>query len=107
MATLTHTSLPKSFASGNVREWLTRFDICSDANGWDEKVKALKLPTLLEGEALVTWLDQRRRKNYNGIADHLNHIFFFMCFMTFILFNGLLMCVILRFLLLWSSTSGT
>ena len=50
MASSTHTSLPKPFASGNVREWLTRFDICGDANGWDEKVRAVKLPTLLEGE---------------------------------------------------------
>ena len=42
MASSTHTSLPKPFASGNVREWLTRFDICSDANGWDEKVRAVR-----------------------------------------------------------------
>ena len=35
----------------------------------------MKLPTLLEGEALTTWLDlsDNERKDY-GIADHLNHI---------------------------------
>eukprot|EP00731_Ephydatia_muelleri_P021832 Em0014g423a len=73
MASSTHTSLPKPFASGNVREWLTRFDICSDANGWDEKVRAVKLPTLLEGEALATWLDlsDDERKNYGIVKEKL------------------------------------
>ena len=27
------------------------------ANAWDEKAKVLKLPTLLEGEALATWME--------------------------------------------------
>ena len=73
MASSTHTSLPKPFASGNVREWLTRFDICGDANGWDEKVRAVKLPTLLEGEALATWLDlsDDERKNYGIVKEKL------------------------------------
>ena len=52
-----HVSLPKPFASGNIHEWFVRFDICSDANKWDDDTKVLKLPTLLEGEALAAWLE--------------------------------------------------
>ena len=47
-------SVPKPFSSGDAAEWFLRFDICSAANDW--KVKAVKLPTLLEGEALVDQL---------------------------------------------------
>ena len=39
------------------REWLQRFELCSAANGWKEETKAVKLPTLLEGDALAVWLD--------------------------------------------------
>lgn len=52
-----HISLPSSFSSGNISEWFVRFDICSKANGWNDETKALKLPTLLEGEALASWLE--------------------------------------------------
>ena len=31
----THVSIPKSFSSGDAREWFQKFEICSDANGWD------------------------------------------------------------------------
>lgn len=52
-----HISLPKAFASGDVNEWFKRYDICCKANGWNEATSALKLPTLLEGEALAIWLE--------------------------------------------------
>ena len=52
-----HVSVPKPFSSGDVNDWFQRFDICSKANGWNNATKALKLPTLLEGEALAVWLD--------------------------------------------------
>jgi len=52
-----HISLPSSFSSGNISEWFVRFDICSKANGWNDETKALKLRTLLEGEALESWLE--------------------------------------------------
>ena len=53
----THVSIPKSFSSGDAREWFQKFEICSDANGWDGAKKAKKLPTLLEGEALAAWME--------------------------------------------------
>ena len=52
-----HISVPRPFGSGNVVEWLHRFNICAKANGWNDATKAVKLPTLLEGEALAVWLD--------------------------------------------------
>ena len=33
-----------------------RFEICSKANQWNDATKAVKLLTLLEGEALAIWL---------------------------------------------------
>ena len=57
MAHPAHVSLPKPFALVNVHEWFVRFDIYSDANKWDDDTKAVKLPTLLEGEALAAWLE--------------------------------------------------
>ena len=38
-------------------ETMQRFEICCKANAWDDAKKALKLPTLLEGEALAVWLE--------------------------------------------------
>ena len=52
-----HISLPKPFASGDVQEWFQRYEICCKTNGWDAAAQALKLPTLLEGEALAIWLE--------------------------------------------------
>ena len=52
-----HISVPKPFASGDVAEWFTRYEICCKANKWTEGTPALKLPTLLEGEALAVWLE--------------------------------------------------
>ena len=68
-----HISVPRPFASGNITEWLIRFEICSKANGWDDDVKAVKLPTLLEGEALAVWLDltEEQQKVYSVTVDKL------------------------------------
>ena len=57
MSSATHVSLPKTFDSGKASEWFKRFEICCHANGWDNDKMALKLPTLLEGEALAIWLE--------------------------------------------------
>ena len=52
-----HISIPKSFSEGSIREWLQHFEICCRANGCNDEMKALKLPTLLEGEALAMWME--------------------------------------------------
>ena len=52
-----HISLPRQFSEGEPTEWFQRYEICSDANDWDDETKAKKLPTLLEGEALAIWLE--------------------------------------------------
>ena len=52
-----HVSVPKSFSDGDAGEWFQRFEICAAANQWYGAKKALKLPTLLEGEALAIWLE--------------------------------------------------
>ena len=58
-----HVSVPKPFASGDATEWFKRFDICSTANNWNNATKVLKLPTLLEGEALAIWLELGEREH--------------------------------------------
>ena len=56
-----------------MNEWLIRFEIYSKVNGWDNAVKAVKLPTLLEGEALVVCLDltEDGQKDYSVTVDKL------------------------------------
>ena len=52
-----HVSIPKPFSTGDITEWFQRFEICFRANGWNDEAKAVKLPTLLEGEAIAVWLE--------------------------------------------------
>lgn len=68
-----HISLPQVFADGDPQEWFQRFEICCTANEWDAQTKALKLPTLLEGEALAVWLDlsEADRKDYQVAKEKI------------------------------------
>ena len=68
-----HCNVPKPFSSGDAAEWLQRFKLCSTANGWMEETKVVKLPTLLEGEALAVWLDLNadERKTYDVAKKRL------------------------------------
>ena len=52
-----HISLPRPFSEGEPTEWFQKYEICCDANEWEDAAKAKKLPTLLEGEALAIWLE--------------------------------------------------
>ena len=55
--TTKHISLPRQFLEGEPTEWFQKYEICCDANDWDDAMKAKKLPTLLEGEALAIWIE--------------------------------------------------
>ena len=68
-----HISIPKPFSTGDVTEWFQRFEICCAANSWNDEVKAVKLPTLLEGEALAVWLElsDDDKKDYKKAKEHL------------------------------------
>ena len=64
--TSSHISLPKPFTTGDAVEWFQWFGLCSCANDWNNAKKALKLPTLLEGEALAIWVEltDNEQKDY-------------------------------------------
>ncbi len=68
-----HISIPRTFTEGDIVEWLKRFDICSKANGWNDQTKASKLPTLLEGEALATWLElsDEEQRDYKTAKERI------------------------------------
>lgn len=65
--------VPKPFTSGDAGEWFKRFEICSKANEWNDATKALKLPTLLEGEALAIWLElsEGQQSDYKTTKERL------------------------------------
>jgi len=50
-------SILKTFCEEDVHEWFQRLEIYCSANKWNNETKALKLPNLLEGEALAVWLE--------------------------------------------------
>ena len=50
-----HICLPSTFKEGDPTEWFQRYEICCAANEWTEAIQFVKLPTLLEGEALAVW----------------------------------------------------
>ena len=52
-----HISLPRPFSEGDPNDWFQKYEICCVANEWADELKAKKLPTLLEGEALAVWLE--------------------------------------------------
>jgi len=68
-----HISVPRSFELGDITEWLKCFEICCKANGWYNAVKAVKLPMLLEGEALAVWLEltEEEQSDYSVTVDKL------------------------------------
>ena len=45
-------TFPVKLSSGDVHEWFLRFEICKKTNKWSKETMSLKLPQLLEGEAL-------------------------------------------------------
>ena len=75
MAVASHVSVPKPFDTGDVCGWLRKFEICAKANKWTQETKALKLPTLLEGEALAMWLElsEDEQADYATVKEQLSN----------------------------------
>ena len=73
MSSTTYVSLPETFDTGKASEWFQRYEICCRVNGWDADKMALKLPTLLEGEALTIWLEltEDEQKNYETTKNKI------------------------------------
>ena len=77
----TSVSLPKQFSDGNPVKWFTKFEICCTMNGWEDDVKAERLPTLLE-EVLAAWLElnEDEQKSYKDaeakIIERINPVQF-------------------------------
>ena len=65
MASNKHISLPNPLAEGDPANWFLKYEICCTANEWGDEVKAKKLPTLLEGEALAVWLELSTEQQAN------------------------------------------
>lgn len=73
-----HVALPGSFSGGRgFDEWIQKFEICATANDWDGAKQAKKIPTLLEGEALMTYLElsDDDKKDYSKIKRALSDEF--------------------------------
>lgn len=80
-----HVSLPRVFSTGNFKEWIVRFKICADSNGWEEAKRHTKIATFLEGEALAVYLEltdvdkedfekivAALEKNFHPDTEHIN-----------------------------------
>lgn len=72
-----HVSVPRTFSAGNFREWLVRFNICAQSNGWDDGVLHNKIATFLDGEALAVYLEltDAERQKFSDITSALQKNF--------------------------------
>ena len=72
-----HISLPRVFSSGNFKEWIVRFKICANSNGWDVDKWHTKIATFLEGEALAVFLElsKSEQDKYDSIVSALENNF--------------------------------
>jgi hypothetical protein len=73
-----HIALPKCFSGdSDFDEWIVKFEICAAANTWNSQTQAKKLPTLLEGDALMVYLEvpEGQRNDYSVIKAALKKEF--------------------------------
>ncbi|KRZ66220.1 hypothetical protein T10_10161 [Trichinella papuae] len=72
-ATVLGLSLPSSFDDGDFKRWLLHFEVCAEANGLSDTIKAKKLTTFLKGDALIIFLDcpAAVKSNYKLLVDTL------------------------------------
>ena len=73
-------SLPDSFSDGDIEQWLKKFDLCADANGWnteDGGTKQKILPTYLKGRAWVVYdrLTAEQKDTYAHLCTALKGVF--------------------------------
>ena len=64
-----HISLSRQFSEGEPTDWFQKYDMCCDANEWEDKITAKKLPTLLEGEAIAIWLELTTEEKANYVTS--------------------------------------
>lgn len=62
-------AIPISFSTGDLVEWLDRFVVCADANGWNEQHRLQRLPPYLTGQANVVY--RRLQPDQRDTWDHL------------------------------------
>ena len=72
-----HVSVPRTYSTGNFREWLTRFKICALSNGWDDSILHRKIASFLEGEALAVYLElsDTQKEKFSEITSALEKNF--------------------------------
>ncbi|KFD50523.1 hypothetical protein M514_08591 [Trichuris suis] len=66
-----NVSLPRQFDNGDFIEWASRCELCSRSDGWNDTVMAMKLPTLLEGDAYTIYqsLPQDVLSSYHALKQ--------------------------------------
>ena len=67
------------FSNGEIAQWIRRFEICSDANKWDDATKLVRPPTLLQRQALSVFerldLSEDDRKSNSAVKAALLNVF--------------------------------
>ena len=70
---------PRPFSDGVYAQWIRRFEICSDANKWDNATALVRLPDLLQVRAFSVFekldLSQYQLKSYSTVKAGLLNVF--------------------------------
>ena len=66
-------ALPEPLQDDNARSWFKRFEVCCDANGWNEAKRLVRLPTLLKGRAWAIYevLTEAQTDTYDHVKEAL------------------------------------
>ena len=65
----TTIAIPTPFSSGDIVEWLDRYVVCADANGWNEDQRLQRLSPYLTGQANLLY--RRLQPNQRDTWAHL------------------------------------
>ena len=55
MASGTGIALPEVLRGEDAKSWFKHFEVCAGANGWNNKKKLRRVPTLLQGRAWAVY----------------------------------------------------